>query len=117
MTRLVQVEVLRRYPRDGLFYDPGDRISIPDYAVAGATEGSGPFVRVLDPAEIVLDADFDATEGALDLARALEAEYGFDLAAYAGQGSGEGGRIHEPDVERWAWEQGLLQESEAPTEG
>ncbi len=102
---MVQVEVLRRYPRDGLIYEPGSVIVIPDYAVPDATRGRTPHVLVIGPAPIEIDADFDATENAIDLARAIP---GMDLAKYAGKGSGEKGRIHKPDVERWAEEEGLI---------
>lgn len=103
-TRTVRCEVIRPYPRGGIIHEVGKQISLPDYAVSDATAGTRPFVRVLEAEEVQLDADFDATEGALDLARALN----FDLTPYKGQGSGGEGRIHKPDVERWAKEAGVV---------
>lgn len=105
--RMILVEVTRPYPRGKQTHQVGARIRIPEYAIKDATSASPPFVRVLDPGEVELDADFDATEGALDLARALKAK-GFDLTAYAGKGSGENGRITKPDVTKWAEELGML---------
>ncbi|HSV91728.1 MAG TPA: E3 binding domain-containing protein [Desulfobacterales bacterium] len=113
MTRTVRCRVLRAYPRGGIIHEVGAPISIPEYAVAEATAGTLPFVEVLEREQIVLDSDFDATEGALDLARALN----LDLSPYKGQGSGKGGRVWEQDVERWAAELGLMPvEAPAPAE-
>lgn len=95
----VRVEVLHRpYPRGGRTYRPGDELEVPAYALGPLLAANPPRVRVL-PGQAVpeLDADFDATEGALDLARAV----GLDLTPFAGQGSGPGGRIQKPDVKEW----------------
>lgn len=105
-TEMVRVEVLRPYPRGGKTHKPGATISIPEHALADATRRNPPHVRVVGAPEVEIDADFDATEGALDLARAT----GIDLAAFAGQGSGENGRIEKPDVKKWAKERGLIPE-------
>lgn len=111
-TRTVRCVVLRPYPRGGLIHEVGAPISLPEHAVAEATAGTRPFVEILERDQIVLDSDFDATEGALDLARALN----FDLTPYKGQGSGKGGRVWEPDVEKWAKEAGVVPAETPATE-
>lgn len=108
MSEDVQVEVLRRYPRGGTVHEPGAEIFIPPHAVVDATKRDPPHVRVMGPREVPENPIFDATEGAMDMARGV----GIDLAPFAGQGSGTDGRIHKTDVERWAKERGLL-----PAEG
>lgn len=93
----VRVRVRRDYPRGGRTYRPGAVIEIPDYAVAPALAANPPFVELVGVQPVEVDSDFDATEGALDLARAHD----FDLAPFGGQGSGPGGRIWASDVKRW----------------
>lgn len=74
-----------------------------DASDPAAEDEAGP-TRSDEEAEEILD-ELDATEPALELAAA----HGLDLAPYARQGSGLGGRIHKSDVERW------LEESETET--
>lgn len=106
MSKMVAVEVTRPYPRGGTIHPVGSRIAVPEHAVSDAVAARPPFVRVLQADEVRLDADFDATEGALDLARSI----GLDLSAYAGRGSGEDGRIQKPDVTEWGKAAGLIGE-------
>lgn len=108
---------LRTYPRNGRMYQPGDPVDLSPAAADAALQGDDPFVRPMtaeeieayelasgrsaarqeEPAAEPAPEPINATDGAKLLAQ----EKGFDLAPYAGQGSGDAGRILKADVEGW----------------